>query len=397
MKLFCAAPDAFGERHPHVSRTFVTALVWLICITVTRAGHAADVLAESTATATTESTTAEASSEIYVIGTMEEFEGLREVIGRDRIGPVTVRWFQLERFAPETVLSASGTTELKIRCWIDLSVPDKVSLYFADRSSERFLVREVPLSKRLTEIEKETLAQVVEMSVAALIHDATLGISRANVQAILYSRAPKVPTKPSVVPPSHPFTEPNIRLHRILGTYYQLESHSPQLPWVHTPGAMIGIARKNPSTKLSLALRVGYQLPEEYRSDLAGLRLSALRLRTNLALDVALDGSDVHDLGNAPYFGVVLGAGATLLFVDPLVGSVPDRAQIAPKSTLWVPTLSVGCRATQPFGGWAVALGFQAEVELTPVSYDARLNNDRVAVVRSHSVRPSVVVEVGWL
>jgi hypothetical protein len=368
---------------------------------VTRAGHCADAVAPTESTtaivAPTEPHVERPSSEIYVIGTQDQFAGLREVIGHTRIGPVTAQWSRLERFAPEALLSASGVVGVDVRCWIDLSVAEQASLYFADRSSERFLVRELPLSKRLTELEKETLAQVVEMSIVALIGDATLGLSRARVQALLLGRSPQAPPPPPVLAPMPPPAAPRVRWQQVLGAYYQLESHSPQIPWVHAPGVEIGIARKSPTTKVTLALRVGYQLPEAYRTDLAGLRLSALRLRSHLAFDMALDAGNSHNGQDAPYFGVLLSAGAHLLFAEPLAGNAAERVNLAPQTSLFVPTIGAGCRATQAFGSWALSLGFQADIDLESVSYDVEQNGERIPVVKGHSVRPSVVLEIGWL
>lgn len=337
--------------------------------------------------------------EMYVVGTQDQFESLRNVIGRDRVGPINTHWLRLERFETESLLAASRSSRLDARCWIDLSVAGRASLYFADRASERFLVRELPLLNGLSELEKETLAQIVEMSIEALIDDATSGLSRANVQTLLLARShQKLADSPQAASPMPVVTTtPGVRWQRIVGAYYQLESLSPQFPWVHAPGAEIGIARKSRPYKLGLALRVGYQLPEVYRAELAGLRLSALRLRSILAFDVALDTSAQDEGQPAPYFGLLLSIGAQLLTAQPVVGTVTGPTTVAPTTSLFVPTFGVGCRATQPMGSLAMSLGFLADVDLETVTYEVDRGGTRLVVAQSHSVRPSIVLEFGWL
>ena len=87
----------------------------------------------------------------------------------------------------------AGPSELGVRVWIDLSDDKKASFYFADRAGEHFLVRSMALPDARSPLALEALGQVLELSVRALLEDARVGMSRAEVNELLAreTRRPK--------------------------------------------------------------------------------------------------------------------------------------------------------------------------------------------------------------
>jgi hypothetical protein len=394
------APRSSGKRRRPPAQFLRFVFAWSAATALTRPILGDAMLGTSELTAATESAArapaVQPNGGIYVVGAAGAFESLREVVGRDRIGPIAVSWFRLDRLAPETLLAASAATDPDVRCWIDLNHSDRVSLYFADRSSERFLVREIALAKGLTELEQEALAQIVEMSLVALIEDATLGISRAKVKALLLARDGRASKPARAVRRATPIRSPDVSWRALAGVSYALEAYSPEIPWVHGPGAALGVSRRSQGSSTSLALRVGYQLPQSHRTGLTGVSLTALRLRSGLTFDVPLNGSLSLSTRNRATLGVLVAAGTNVVFVKPLPGLAAFGVRLESTTTIWIPVLGAGCRITQPFNGWSMSLLANVDIDLERVSYDLRQNGDLLPVVRPHRIRPSVLAEAAW-
>src|SRR6185436_16886777 len=70
--------------------------------------------------------------------------------------------------APATGSGSSvAATAAAVRCWVDLSGARRALLYFSGRAGDRFLIRDVELSGRFDELDRQSLAQVLELSIAA--------------------------------------------------------------------------------------------------------------------------------------------------------------------------------------------------------------------------------------
>src|SRR5207302_1092703 len=113
----------------------------------------------------------------------------------------SIRWRRLESFRAPQILDAApdGGARAATRCWIDLGNGRRAHLYFVGRSGARFLIRDVDLSGRFDELDLTSLAEVIDLSLAAVLENDRAGISRAEAERLL---APAPPAAAAREPPA---------------------------------------------------------------------------------------------------------------------------------------------------------------------------------------------------
>ncbi|MCL2450633.1 MAG: hypothetical protein FWD17_16925, partial [Polyangiaceae bacterium] len=150
---------------------------------------------------------AAASVEIVVAAAPDTFARLQSALG----APARpVRWVHAAQIDAADVLrspppgdragmparATTGATPVA-RVWVDASRSDRLRLYFLNATTDRFLVRDVPLSGGLDEVALETVAQLIDSSVSALLSDAEMGMTRAEMTTALRNdveaRSPPAP------------------------------------------------------------------------------------------------------------------------------------------------------------------------------------------------------------
>ena len=100
-----------------------------------------------------------------------------------------IRWLSIDRLDIDQILERpperSGPTAVAVaavaRVWVDCSDPSRARLYFADWSTERFLLRDVATPDGLSALSLETIAQMIETSLSALSADRTAGMNRVEM------------------------------------------------------------------------------------------------------------------------------------------------------------------------------------------------------------------------
>jgi hypothetical protein len=285
------------------------------------------------------------SIEIVVVGRADAYERLHALLDRRLSAVGSTTWSRAERVDAGEVLAASPRHAL--RCWIDLGDRRRARLTFAARSGERFLVRDFELSGDLDEIDRAAVAEVIDLSLGALLEDERAGLSRGETEALLANRAvatPGAPTpaQPSPAPPVAPPLPADApsglwRGRRFeLGVFYAAELVADGLPIDNGPG-------------LSLALS------GETRRHVFGARLfSGGWTSARLLLPEAVTGTDakVRLVGVAPRMGIELGferlrlrIGAGWDFVH--VSSEASSAALAPAGAHW--TSMFACEAAIRF------------------------------------------------
>ena len=229
------------------------------------------------------------------MGSADAYAGLRARVG-DRLPlGVPLLWNRIDRFNPLTELLRGPpppNPTSTLRCWIDLADLNRATLYFADQRGERFLVRELPLSGRFDEVDQQSVAQVMELSVSALIENAEIGFSRAQAREIL-ERAQQPP--PVVVAAAPPAEAP--RWHLAAGLFYAFEDLGDALPLAQGPGMILtlgpiegatggdaaaGEGASRPAPGVGAWLAGGYQIPIQARQPDVGLRLESLGARVGV-------------------------------------------------------------------------------------------------------------------
>ncbi len=127
-------------------------------------------------------------TEISVVGSPDNLDWVRALVHPEASGTAAIHWSRMDRFDPHDVLRSTAGAGGVIRCWIDLTDARRARIYFAARSGERFLIRDLELSGGFDELDRATLAEVLDLSLAALAEDERAGLSRAETETLLARR-----------------------------------------------------------------------------------------------------------------------------------------------------------------------------------------------------------------
>ncbi len=263
--------------------------------------------------------------DITLVGSAPTYDGLRARIGERTAIGVPLLWSRIDRFNPltEMLRGAPPPRASALRCWIDLTDLRHATLYFADPGGERFLVRELPLSGRFDEVDQQALAQVVELSISALVENEAIGFSRTQARE-MFARAQPPPSAAAAAPPAAGLAAtapaPQTRRWRLdPGLFYAVEEVGAALPLAQGPGLILALASTGAAIRrpgLGLRVAAQYQLPIEARQPDVGVRLQAISAR--IGVDARWGRLQAR-----------LGAGASWTHVTPLPGAGQSTAVLA--------------------------------------------------------------------
>jgi hypothetical protein len=271
--------------------------------------------------------------EIVVVGRTDAFERLRALLDRRLSALGSTAWSRADYVDAGEILSASPRHAL--RCWIDLGDRRRARLTFAAGSGERFLVRDFELSGDLDELDRAALAEVIELSVGALLENERAGLSRDETQALLARRAPRPgAAPPGPVPPIQPGGPSPLadapalvwQGRRFeLGVFYAGRAVADGLPIEHGPGVSAGLSQEIPRWSHGPRLFVGGWAsgqvfwPETLSGSTANVRLQTLEAR--LGLELGLQRLRLR-----------LGGGWDFVHLSPEAAGVP----LAPAEAHWI-------------------------------------------------------------
>jgi len=337
------------------------------------------------------------SVEITVVGTTLDLQRVRGLFGPRTLGGSVPRWARVDHFDPADILGPGHAAGAAVRCWLDLSDPWRARLYFASRSGERFLIRELELSARLGELDRQSLAQVMELSIAALLENEQAGLTREQTRALLADQAQKQaaaqPPPPPTPPPPAPVVTAAPPPPAPTGPAFGASAfYAVQVPaagrFAHGPGLAVSLQRGDGARPLSAWLSGQYQLPYDVNGDRIGARFDALAFRAGLQLLRDLRGPRLRG-------GVRLGAGADVVHVAPQPGTVDTTATLMPSH--WTPTAVVtgAVRLTVALR-WRMRLAIDllADVLPTVVHYDLAVEGVPSTVFSPWRVRPGVLLDL---
>jgi hypothetical protein len=330
-------------------------------------------------------------TEIAVVGSPDNLDWVRALVHPEVSGTAAIHWSRLDRFDPHDVLRSTTGADGVIRCWIDLTDARRARIYFAARSGERFLIRDLELSGGFDELDRATLAEVLDLSLAALAEDERAGLSRAETETLLARRnaALDAARHPTPAPtPALSATPPPADSGPRVGAFYAGQAFSTGLPIVQGPGLLLawplgGSSGNRPRGRLAGWLSVQYQLPADDQASLVGLRLQAVAPRAGVAIRWPR-GLEAR-----------LGVGADLTHLTPLGGTAGAAV------SLTGPRWSADLLATAAVGA-AVALARRVEIEAlvfadylpTAVRYDLAVGDQSSTVVSSFRLRPGIALEL---
>ncbi|AUX40514.1 uncharacterized protein SOCE26_019150 [Sorangium cellulosum] len=324
--------------------------------------------------------------EIVLTGDAGDLGSIRAALESHALSAFAVRFRTAPRFDAKELFAARASSEAALSCWIDLSRPGRAELYFTDPVADRFLVRSLELSGRLDELDRESVAQVVELSLRSLREDASVSLDRAQAHALLLRRD----AAPREAPAAAPEPAPERRGALELGVFYGVAAHSAGVGVTHGPGVRVALGGSWGRQRLALGARFQYQLERRYEEPRIGLSLSTASFRA--------DASWLHALGPRVMsleLGARLGAGVDHVDVTPRPGTGSAAFVPADPSATNTLVFTAGAVARLPLGrGARVFTELFVELDPARVRYDLALGQGTETVLARYRLRPGVLLGV---
>ena len=330
--------------------------------------------------------------EVTVVGGAPDYESLRLRIGAHVALGVPLLWNRIDRFNPLAELlrgAPAGRTAI-LRCWVDLTDARRATLYFAGEGGERFFVRELALSGRLDEIDQESLAQVLELSISALMENQEIGLTRDQARE-LFSRAQPPPRPEPAAAPAPPAAPPR-RWSLTPAAGYAAERTGASLPIAQGPGLSMTLsAVRDPGLRLGLWIATQYQVAASAHRPEIGVRLQTAAARAGVE-------------AGWWRWRARLGGGVDWTHVTPLPGDAGAATTLtvagAHWSTSWVACAALAFRLPleKALGPGRIALSLILLVELVPSPTQYQLQDTsgvRVLFARART-RPGLGLELAF-
>jgi hypothetical protein len=322
--------------------------------------------------------------ELVIIGSDDQLTALREALGPHELGTAQVRWLRASRVEAGDVFRARSG-EVAASCYIDLSALPRARLYFADRSAQHFLARDLDLGRGLDALGKEEVGQVVASSIDVLLDDAASRMDRQQMASVLAEQPH----------PSTADTEP--AKERVLGTesgrgtasvgaFYAIQAFARDILLSQGPGVFGTVGTPYRTSRLSLRASAQLVLPQQLEGPLVSARLDTIALR--------LGAGGERDVGDRVRVGLWLGGGVDVVYIDPRQGSA-QGAQLTSARYVEATVVSTIAEVSVRIGRDIRITGaVLADSDLRPRHYDLMTPAGVSPVLEPWRVRPGIFVGV---
>jgi hypothetical protein len=313
--------------------------------------------------------------DVFVAGTPDRVVRLESAIdAADR----PIRWVLLDAIdVADVVRRPRDVGPGAARAWVDCSRSDRVRIYFANWNSERFLLRDVPLPGGWNELGLESLGQVIESSLSALIANDKTGMSRAEMTSVLKEAPGIEPVAPQ--PPAWSAT---------WGAFYAVQAFAPEQLIEQGPGLIASLGQREGLWRLAAWISSQYRLPETIQTALIGVRLDTVAVRAGILLARALSARIA--------LALYLGLGGDVVHIAPRQGP-SEHASLSPERFSWESAGQLALAGTVRVGGAFVLSGaVLADADFSVGHYDVRVDGSTVRAVSPWSVRPGLMAGVTW-
>lgn len=335
--------------------------------------------------------------EIIAIPDADAIAMLRQVLGPHPFPAASIRWSATDHFDKRDVLrSDPRQADVTVRAWVDLSDPRATSLYFANGSAERFLVRELKLSPAAVVLDREALGQVLQLSVNALLENDQEGLDRSEAESLLDPRAPvphDAPPPPAPRPKgATPSTAP-VRPAVEVTAFYAAQAFAREVPVVHGPGIAALASVRRAAVTLSVWASAQYQLPVDLERGGIGVGLWSAALRAGVEGAVRVSGRGERRAFSNVFVALALGGGGDVVRVTPLPGSADATAALSAAYWSLEPVVTATMRVQAALVAHVdLCVAPLVDVYLNPAHYDFRSGGVVSTVLAPFSVRPGVLV-----
>jgi hypothetical protein len=285
-------------------------------------------------------------------------------------------------FAPSVnaveVITPRAAAEPRVaRAWIDLSKPERATLYLVDSNWERILVRHVRNMPGHEELAREAIGHILETAVDALEHGARIGVTREEARAEIENAPLPVAPVPAPAPPQ---AGPRPRLE--FGAMYEAELYGQGGIIANGPTGTFHVGAPRGRLRPGGLLTFQYRLPVIVDTAPLGVRLDGVTGRALATIDVVV-GPQL-----ALRFGA--GAGVDVMQMTPRregsPGTVPGTDE---DFTIVVARVSSGVLWTFS-ANLALALVLSCDLDPSGTRYVAVVQGVTGAVLSPWPVRPAL-------
>ncbi|HEY3493959.1 MAG TPA: hypothetical protein VGK73_04705 [Polyangiaceae bacterium] len=273
-----------------------------------------------------------------------------------------------------------------IRVFVTLREFDDARLYFRGPLGDRYLLRRLTLSRGLDAVGRELLGQVVESSVAALLHSSE-GLSREQATQAIASEtdageAPRVaPARETTAPPPAP---KQVEREFRAAVHYALSWSGAEIGLAHGPGVALGLRyRSRPGFGVELAFERFF--PQTLATDAldADIQKTSFRFLGELGLPF----SEAH------WIALGFGPALELSRLRPLTASA--GVTLAPPSTDVAPALRLELRYSFTAGPAQLGATALLDIGLVKTHYDLADTTARRELAAPSLLRPGAAVSIG--
>jgi len=282
--------------------------------------------------------------------------------------------------------STPSSGDVVARAWIELHDGPRVTLYVADVSGERILVRHLPRGDEAGELVREATARIVATALEALLGGAQIGVERAKLREELAGPGLPPPAPPAP-PPARPAPATASPLAFTVGAHYGLQYFSHQVPWVHGPGLIFG-ARDGVHQTRPGALFIGqFWWPTSANNAVASVRFYACALRLLATVE--------RSLGASIVFNAAIGGGVDFTRVETTAATRAVQVQLTAPTTLATPALraALGAQFRQAHA-FSVYTTLAVDADPSGTRYVSLDDGVASQVLRPLALRPSLVLGV---
>jgi len=276
-----------------------------------------------------------------------------------------------------------STDDVVARAWIELHDGPLVTIYVADLSGERVLVRHLARSDADAELVREATARIVATALEALLSGAQIGVERAKISGVATEPpapkpAPAQPAPVAAAPSAWGFT---------LGAHYGLQLFSRQVPLVHGPGLIFGASYGAHPTRPGAVLLGQVWWPSRASDAVSSVRVFSGVLRLLATIERSFGRSLVLSAG--------VGGGVDLTRVEAGAASAEIPVRLASPTTLTTPALraALGAKFRQPYG-YSLYTSLALDADPSGTRYVSLNDGVVTRVLEPHALRPSLVVGV---
>jgi hypothetical protein len=326
---------------------------------------------------------------IVLVGDAGTVTRIEQIAHSRSFGRFDTRWQRASRLDVLEILEQKRLTGISLHCYVDLRTPSDTRLYFVDRDTDRFLLRRLPLSVEGNEMDQESLAQIIELSLRALLEEKNVGLSRDEARSLLEpASSPAPPLAPpfSAGPAEPPVGASSVVLDAEL--HYTLRLHSPEVRWLHGPGLGVLLGDASAAWRRQAGLVLEYAFLQHYAEPAVGVDFGSVMPLLVGQLEHRIFGQGA---AGTSWVGGRLGLGLEIVQLSPREGTEAGSIELTKSRTITLPVLALGASGAVPLGPH-LALSLLVSTLLDPsrVRYDVRLSTGQESVVTRYRVQPMV-------